>query len=287
MKNYLIIATAALLMTGCNQDEIDRSRAALDKSKHEVDSLRAYVLTRENSISDFVTYFNDVERNLDSITIKQNIIIENSGKSVELQKSKRERINKEIAAINSLMNENYLMIGELNKKLKGAGYKNAQLEKTIAMMNGQLEDKEQELANLNEQLNLLNGEIAELQSNVGSLTVANDLQTAALHTAFYVIGKSKELQGSKIIDREGGLLGIGKISKLNEDVDKSKFTQIDYTKMSTIPVNGDDVKIVTTHPSDSYKLDTDAKDEDMVKNIIIIDPEKFWSASKYLVIVKK
>lgn len=112
-------------------------------------------------------------------------------------------------------------------------------------------------------------------------------KTAELHTAYYLVGKSKELVASKIIDREGGLLGIGKTSTLSRDFDKSKFTRIDYTKVETISINGDDVKIITSHPTDSYKLDQDLNDKKkIVKNLTITNPEKFWSASKYLVVVK-
>ena len=107
----------------------------------------------------------------------------------------------------------------------------------------------------------------------------------ALHTAYYVMGKSGELKDAKIIDRQGGLLGIGRTSKLNSDFDNSKFTRIDYTQTSSIAVNSD-MKIITSHPTGTFMLEKDAKDKDIVKNIVITDPEKFWSTSKYLVIVK-
>ena len=41
-------------------------------------------------------------------------------------------------------------------------------------------------------------------------------------------------------------------------------------------------KIVTTHPSSSYSFDGP---EGQVDNLIITDHAKFWSTSKYLVIV--
>ena len=135
--------------------------------------------------------------------------------------------------------------------------------------------------------------MAQLQTNAIILTEENNAKsqtiaekTAALHSAFYIVGKSKDLQDAKIIDRKGGLLGIGKTSKLNDNFDNSKFTQIDYTQMSSIPVNGGDVKIITSHPNDSYTLDNDLKAKYLVKNILITNPEKFWSVSKYLVVVK-
>ena len=46
------------------------------------------------------------------------------------------------------------------------------------------------------------------------------------------------------------------------------------------------MKIITSHPSESYTLEKDAAKKDKVKNIVITNPDKFWSASKYLVVVK-
>ena len=88
---------------------------------------------------------------------------------------------------------------------------------------------------------------------------------------------------SKLIDKSGGLLGIGRTPKLSENFDKEKFTRIDYTQVLIIPVNSDGIKIITVHPSDSYTLD---KEKNMVKNIVITNADKFWSASKYLVVIK-
>src|SRR5207253_11489062 len=82
----------------------------------------------------------------------------------------------------------------------------------------------------------------------------------------------------------GGLLGMGKTSKLSSNFDNSKFTKIDYTQTTVIAVNSDNVKIITSHPTDSYKMENDSKKKGVVRNLVITNPEKFWSASKYLVV---
>lgn len=286
MKNYFFIAAAAILISACNQEK-------LDTSNREKDSLLSVVNERNTTINEFIASFNDVEQNLDSVAVRQHLISESTDKKGELKQNQKARINSEIEAINNLMDQNRKQLAELNRKLKNSGNKNAQLEKMIATINSQLAQKDIELTALNEKLNNLNAQVVQLQTSVTSLSAESNAksqtiaeETMALHTAYYVIGKSKDLQDAKLIDRKGGLLGMGKTSKLSENIDNSKFTRIDYTQMATIPVNGSDVKFVTTHPSDSYTLDKDAKNDDMVKNIVITNPEKFWSASKYLVVVK-
>ncbi|MBK5286421.1 MAG: hypothetical protein JJE25_13565 [Bacteroidia bacterium] len=285
MKNYLFIAAAALLMSACNQAEVDRG-------KHENDSLLAVVNERNASINEFIASFNEVEGNLDSVAVRQHIISETTDQKGELKPNQKAHINAQISAINELMEQNRKTLADLTRKLKGSSHKNAELEKAIATINNQLAQKDIELTALNEKLNNLNAQVAQLQTSVGTLTeegiaksqiIADD--TKALHTAYFVVARSNELQDAKIIDRKGGLLGIGKTSKLTADFDNNKFTRIDYTQMGTIPVNSE-MKMITSHPTDSYTLDKDSKDKDKVKNIMITNPEKFWSTSKYLVVVK-
>jgi uncharacterized coiled-coil protein SlyX len=282
MKYYILIALAALSLSSCN-------RAELEQQKRTNDSLQAIVNDRDSSVNEFLNAFNEVERNLDSVARKQNIIT-TSAEGGELKQNQKDRINAEIAAINDLMEKNQKKIAELNRKLKASGSKNALLQKTIATLNSQLAQKESELATLNERLESLNAEVAQLRITLDTITSQHRATTqtlaettTALHTAYYIIGKSKQLKDDKIIDRTGGLLGIGRTSKLSRNVDNSKFTRIDYTQTTSIPVNAK-MKIITTHPADSYNLDQDAKG--LVHNIVITNPERFWSASKYLVVVQ-
>jgi hypothetical protein len=167
-----------------------------------------------------------------------------------------------------------------------------QLEKAIVQLNEQLVAKNAELAELNVRLAGLDARVAQLEIIVDTLTAQNLAQaevisneTAALHTAYFIVGKSGDLKDAMIIDRKGGLLGIGRTSTLKNDFDNSKFTKIDYTQTNSIAVNSD-MKIITNHPTGSYQLEMDEMNKKMVKNIVIIHPESFWSSSKYLVVVK-
>ena len=283
---FSLITLSAIGFTSCNQQK----SAETDPEK---DSLIALLNERNESINDFVLTFNEVESNLDSVARKQQIITITSDKPGELKPNQKTRINNEIAAINELMDQNRKKLAELTRKLKNSSSKNAGLEKTIATLTSQIATKDAELVALNDKLNSMSVEIAELNTtntilkeDITVKTQDIESKTTALHTAYYVVGKSKDLQESKIIDKKGGLLGIGKTTQLNSDFDNSKFTRIDYTQTGNISINCE-IKIVTNHPSDSYTLETDEKNKDLVKNIVITNPEKFWSTSKYLVVVSE
>ncbi len=285
MKIYILSAIAILSMSACNQKEID-------KLSLQNDSLVTVVNQRNEVLTEIVSAFNEVERNLDSVAVRQHLITVNTQQPGELQQNQKARINSEIEAINKLMDANRQSLEKMTARLKKSNYKNVQLEKTIETITKQLTQKDIELTALNERLSGLNAQVAVLETSVVAITEESNQKsqqlaetTSALHTAFYVVGKSKDLQNANLIDRKGGLLGIGKSSKLNSNIDNSKFTKIDYTQTTSIPVNNY-IKIITVHPTYSYSLEKDIKHKDLVKNIVITDPEKFWSASKYLVVVE-
>ncbi len=284
MKNYILIAATALAsLTACSPEG---ETAEQIRAREVQDSLVAIINDKETSVNDFISAFDEVERNLDSVSIKQNVILMHSDGDMKL--NQKVRINREIKAINDLMDQNRKKLAELSKKLKRSNNKNAQLEKTIATLTNQLAVKDQELAALNQRLSDLDAQVAQLKTSVDTLSsqgVAKSTliaeRTTALHTAYYRVDDKKELRKAKLIERKGGVLGLGRTSQLNKDLDKSKFTQIDYTQTTTIPVNSKDFKMITPHPSDSYKLD---KTDKLVNCILITNPEKFWSESKYLVV---
>jgi hypothetical protein len=288
MKFLLATAFSLMLITSCDPK---KPKVAATESNRERDSLIRITNERDESLNEFIASFNDIERNLDSVAIKQQIIYANTEKNGrDLKRAQKDRIINEIQAINTLMSKNSEMITSLKRKLSKSNKKNKQLDETILTLTNQLEQKNIELTALNERLTQLDSEVAQLKTSVDTLMAQNlnkdntiKGNIADLHTAYYVIGKTKELQEAKVIDKKGGLLGIGRTTELSENFDPNKFTKIDYTQTGTIPVNSDKVKIVTVHPAGSYTLD---KDKDMVKSIVITNPEKFWSASKYLVIVK-
>ena len=66
------------------------------------------------------------------------------------------------------------------------------------------------------------------------------------------------------------------------DFNREAFTQIDFTSTKTIQLNTKSAKLLSTHPTGSYNLLSENK---KVTAIEITDPEKFWQASKYLVVV--
>src|SRR5436190_10669924 len=133
MKRIIYIAAIAMSFAACNNHQ-----AEIDQVNRQKDSLASIINERDSSLNDFLSSFNEIEKNLDSIARKQSAIHVNVDKQGELNKTAKERINDNIASINQLMNENRAQIAELNKKLRNSGSKIAHFQTVIQTLNEQI-----------------------------------------------------------------------------------------------------------------------------------------------------
>ncbi len=291
MKKYLLILTVATLsiaFVGCKDHEAENKIAQLQKAQ---DSLMSMENAKDSSINSFVGSFNEIEANLDSVKKHQSIITAKSKSKGELSQNAKDRINDDIKLINEFMDQNKQKLAYLNEKLRQSDFKIVSLQKMIETLKSQLISKDSELVDLNKQLVTVNANVVKLKSNIAELQATGEKQsqtiadqTTKLNTAFYILGAYKDLKNKKVLDKDGGFLGlIGRNEKVKDDFNTDAFTRIDITKTSTITIESKHAELVTTHPAGSYKLEKN--DKKVYEKLIITNPEKFWSASKYLVIV--
>jgi uncharacterized coiled-coil protein SlyX len=294
MKKVVFAVIGLVSMAACNQGENEKLTRRNDSLAFVLDEKIAILNERDSSLNNFVSAFNEIEANLDSVAARQKIVSSYAGGDKnELNKDRKANINAQIEAINELMIKNRKQIAQLSKNLKNSKEKNVLLEKTIETLTAQIAQKDTELAELNSKLTSSNAQVLTLSTRVDSLSEQNvaktgtiNSQIAKMHTAYYRVGELKTLKEEKVIEQKGGVLGIAKTAVLSKDFDTTKFTNIDYTKVTKIPVNGSDVKIITNHPSGSYTLVQDGE-KGKVTDLTVTNPEVFWSRSNYLVITKK
>jgi len=291
MKKYLLVLVLPLifLTSGCNQKKIDRLKAVND-------SLMAVTSAKEANLAEFVSAFNEIEANLDSIKVREKVI-DKSTKAGEVKGNRKEQIKSDIAYIYDLQVKNRQKVADLTAQLKKSGRHSADLQKMIDNLNKSIEEKDVQIATLTDELGKMNVQVKDLNLKVGDLgnTVNNltaetqqkqkviDEKTAALNTAYYVIGTSKELKEKKIITPTGGFIGIGRGKEVTPDVDMSNFTKVDITTLNEIPIMKKKVEIVSTHPKASYRIEG----EKTADKLVILNAAEFWSKSKVLVIVVK
>jgi chromosome segregation ATPase len=288
MKKLFIAIMSVALLTSCSNKE---QEAEIERLRKENASLLNETTSRDSAINSFMEALNEIEDNLSEVKQKQTSISTTAKGSSEIEGTTKDRINEDILFINDLLEENKKKIANLQSKLKNSNFKIAELEKLIAKMGQQIEEKDAEIAQLKEQLTKMNFQIEELSGTVADLTTQGQVkekviaqQTEKLNTAYYAVGTFKELRSNKVLDKEGGFLGIRRSKVVKDDFNQDYFTAIDVSKIKSIPINGKDVKIITNHAPDSYKLETDESKKKYVKSITITNPDRFWKASKYLVV---
>jgi len=103
-------------------------------------------------------------------------------------------------------------------------------------------------------------------------------QDKEIHSAYYCFGTKKELKEQNI------LTGSGLFSKpkvLEGNFNRAYFVQIDLREVTEIELFTGKAKVHSNHPANSYMF---TKDPNNNLTLIVLDPELFWSLSRYLVI---
>jgi len=279
---FLFLAVISFACTNVKEDP------EYIKLLSERDSLSGLANTDAGKINQYLADFNEIQSNIDKIKETEHLVSVNAT-GTEVDQSSKEQINNDMQLIYDLLQKNKETIAQLKRKLKKSEGRMIELEKMIENLQKQIELNEQEITSLKQKLEEMNIKVEVLTTTVDSLNTENtnkeniiSNKTEELNTAWYVYGTRKELAEHKVITKEGGFIGIGRIEKLMDSFNKDYFTKVDITKLTSIPLNCKKAHLVTSHPSSSYKFEgTDKK----VDKLVITNYNDFWSASKYLVIV--
>ena len=288
MKKLVILAVCALAIISC-KNEGPKQDLMMTQLR---DSLNQIISQKDNEINDMIATFGDIEEGFREITEAQSrVTLAKSGEGTNSAK----RIKENMQFIQQTMRQNKELINKLKQQLRDSSFKSEELKKLIDNMQQQLEEKEQQLQALREELDKKDIHIAELDETVANLnTNVNQLteettqksqtisqQDKELHTAWFVFGTKDELKKQNILTKDG-LFSKTKI--LEKNFNKDYFTKIDIRIDKEIKLYSKDAKMLTSHPSSSYTLAPDANKQYVLR---IIDPNLFWSTSKYLVIQVK
>ncbi len=287
IKFPLILAlSASMFFTSCTNHE--KEEAALKQ-------VTVVSASRDSIENELVTTMDEINQNLDLIREKQGLVANTNGhESV----SKKEAILNNISMINALIADNKEKLDKLEAQTKKLGKEKKAMARLAEQTKLRIEKQEQEIAALKEQLSQESYKVEDLNKRVGEMQMTNEQLTAEktqltetntkmdkdLNKAYFTYGTSKELKSKSLIEKKGGVLGIGKKEALANTFYKNKasFTEVDIRETKTIPVQGKDPKLITFHPQTSYEIQ-ESKDNKYA-SINIKDPEEFWSSSKYLVV---
>lgn len=279
-KNLMAIFLFTIsAMLGCNggqearwQSERDSMMLANHEQKQVLDGM-SQTLT-------------EVSACLDSIAEGENMLRKmGEGPTV----NKKELLER-LVAFKQLLAQNKERMAQLEAELSGQDQKLEKLGRLVKHLNAELAAKEQRIAELEQMLNSANADNVALReqlnstmSAMGELQAENEQQRstiqaneAAHYTAYYCAGTARELKEAGITS--GGFL---KKKKINYDtLDRSLFEKIDIRTTTQLTIQTRSIKVLSGAPADSYTI-TRNGDNCL---LTIEDIDRFWSASRYLVL---
>lgn len=289
MKKILFIMLVASICTlfSCGKKEMEQK---LVNQKTMQDSIQAALDAKNAETESLFAQLNEIEENLNAVTSKYSKVESIKNASSELNQNSRSRIQSQIQDINEILNQNKQKIASLTKQLQKSQANNKELTAFIEKLQQRISEQEEEIQLLTTELQKKNIIISTLNKDLDEMSRQSKEKDEHIikvederNTVYYIVGTKKELIAKGIINSRGGFLGMGKKTSVASDSELDKYNKVDARRLKNITLPGSKVQIMTAHPSSSYAFNSTEKPT----NLTITDASKFWSKSKYLVIMVK
>lgn len=292
MKTFKLFAVLAVLLfsTASCVENSDKYKTILA----ERDSLQMQSQAIEAGYNETIEILNEVEAGFASIRQTEGKMTLDV-KSVEGDnKTKKHQIAVQLNQVKEILAQNKKRIEQLQRQSAQSGKANSTLAQTIKRLELELEEKSAFIASLENELvkrkiiiEELTTTVDHLNTNIADLNQVSESQKdiiknqeTNLNTVWYCVATATELKDAQIVS-SNGLFRPKTV--LDKDFDRSAFKQVDLRNLSAVATDSKKIKILSSHPQDSYSLVTD---DNKLITIEITNPAKFWSVSKYLIVQK-
>jgi hypothetical protein len=296
MRKILVLASLALLTTACvSKSEYDRQMQAAAAVSAEKDSLLNEVV----STSQFIA---EVNTELDKVRSGGPVAV-GSGDEMEMisPTEARRRLAERVGALTERVRESEERLGQSRRRVAQLTSNNATqsaqmvaFDSTVKQFQVIIDNQRGEIVALLDQVSILTSENMSLrESNVQlasereTLSADKAMLTAEQNTVYWVAGEKDDLIRRGIVEQRGGMLGIGKTPVLARSLDASEFTAIDRTLMTelTLPDPSKTYRMISTN--DLAGLDGEPSNGNFKGTLRIAEPELFWRASRFLVLIER
>ncbi|MDY0151049.1 MAG: hypothetical protein RBS43_02110 [Candidatus Cloacimonas sp.] len=183
-------------------------------------------------------------------------------------------------------------ISALEKQLSQSKTQLKGVQDIVNKLKSSIGDKEKIMDELQKRLGIMNEtleaerrtsmeEIQKREQTIGEKQQQLTQQGIDANTIYYIFGTRKELMDKGIIDRKGGLLGIGKVTTVTHTLQTDKFTQMNLldSQQITFPATKKGFSILSNHVATTYKVE---KEEN--SNVLTVTDTANFRKQKFLVI---
>jgi hypothetical protein len=267
----------SLFFFSCKNENVNQSVTS-DSLISVNKKLNLLLNEKDNLLSSFIQSYSEIQLSLSSIRSSQKLIGANS--SIETRNTNKQSILENINKIDELMKKNKATILLLKEKTNSSGTENGiAYENLIATLEKISIENDNEIPAIMNSIDSIGLELKQLNKKYDDALSEADQKNKLLNTAYYTAGNEKDLISKGVITKQGGFIGLGKTQKLSESFNKNNFVKVDISKLKSIKLSANKIKLVTTHPQNSYSI----KQVENKCVISINNSAEFWSASKYMV----
>ena len=286
MSKLIVFFYSIALLVSCSNG-LQEKNAELEQENKR---LQTQLITTQENSERLAQIIHSVHTNLARIEASKQKVNKILSRGEGRKGESKALVLREMQLVNSLQEMNKNKIATLNLEYDSLIESNLNISKVVAELENSKKFEEKTVDIVRERLIGLNYEVELLNQTLDSISFMSEinsgvieLQEADLKTAYYCIGNFKTLSAQNIIEKKGGVAGLGSVPVILKDFDKSKFTTVDVSLIQEIELTTVKVELLSTHPSSSFKILDNGKQ----KVISIINPEQFWGTTHYLIVLEK
>ncbi len=260
-----------------------KANKALRLEKEELESLYE---SSSAMIADVQANLDEMEQDLSGQLFTQSELSETDSTD------RRDKMVASIAIMREQIEADKKKIAQLEAQLANSRTQLRGVQETVDRLKASLADKEQIMSELQERMGILDEtieeerrrsqrEIAEIEQTVLEREQEIGEIKRIENQIYYTIGTRKQLLDNKVINRKGGLLGIGRVTMVKKAIDTMNFSELNLLDQTEIrfPVTKKGYSILSNHIATTYTVEKDG-DEYV---LTITDPDNFRK-QKFLVI---
>ena len=296
MRTFLVVA-AAVFLAACDRSkpELEKALAQSQQISAEKDSLLRDVV----ATSQFISQVNDELAAVKGSKDKPMMRVGDLPDTLRPAQA-RDLVRQRVAELVARVKDSEARLASSRQRVAQLAKNDAEMkgqlaafDSTVASFRSMVENQKTQIASLTTQIDALQTENTtlknvntQLSTEKAQLSTEKASLTTERNTVYYVVGTREELLKSHLIEMTGGFLGFGKTPVPSRDLTAASFVAIDRTVVNHIdfPAPDRSYRIITRQ--DIGALEAGANGTELKGGLKIADHEKFWAASKYLIIVE-
>lgn len=291
MRKILALTAVAVLATACvSKSEYDRQLAQAAALSAEKDSLLSEVVATSAFIS-------EVNGEIDKVRSGQPVQSRDGEMETLSPAEARAQLVGRVQELTTRVRQAEERMAQSRRRIAALTAGNEDLTKrfdsTVAAFQTLVDQQKQEIAGLVEQVTALTAQNAQLREQNTQLAAEGealrsdrDALVVEQNTVYWVAGTQSDLIARGVIERRGGMLGIGRTTVISRTLDADEFTAADRRDLRELALPDPEKTYRIVSPNDLAGLEAAPADGKFKGTIRIADPTAFWRTSRFLVLVE-